>query len=332
MEMGAAMFWWIIVIIILLLIYWVALRPIPIRTLESQPNPGMSYAEAIQRVKAMQEVDNQDLARDVCITKLFDHGSQTENVIVLLHGFTNCPEQFAQLGKRFYDSGFNVLIPRFPYHGLSDRLTDALVKLRAEDLCAFGDNVINLAHGLGKKVTVMGISGGGTLSAWLAQNRPDLDYSFPIAAFFALTKTPGWAMRLFERLGMTLPNFFMWWDPRTKAENPHAIYYAYPRYPIRAMVEIFRLGTATQIQAKDRPLAAKTVCMVINDAEPSVNNDEIINLLETWQRHGARNLRQVHFEKRLKLPHDFITPGTQGLNIEEIYPRLVRAVEDIQAN
>jgi pimeloyl-ACP methyl ester carboxylesterase len=325
------MFWWIIVIIVLLLISWVALRPIPLSTLESHPNPVTNYAQAVQCVRAMQEEDNQGLARDVCITKLFDHGSQTEHVIVLLHGFTNCPEQFAILGKQFYDAGFNVLIPRFPFHGLSDRLTDALVKLRAEDMCVFGDNMINIAHGLGKKVTVMGISGGGTLSAWLAQNRPDLDYSFPIAAFFALTKMPGWAMMLFERVGMALPNFFMWWDPRTKAENPHAIYYAYPRYPIRAMVEVFRLGTATQLQAKGHPLAAKTVSMVINDAEPSVNNDEIINLLETWQKHGTGNLRQIHFEKSLKLPHDFITPGTPGLNIEEVYARLIHAVEDIQA-
>lgn len=326
------MFWWIILIVILLLISWVALRPIPISTLESHPAPVMSYAEALQCVKAMQDADNQDLARDVCITKLFDHGSQTEHVIVLLHGFTNCPEQFAKLGNQFYDAGFNVLIPRFPYHGLSDRLTDALVKLRAEDLCRFGDEVIDIAHGLGRKVTVMGISGGGTLSAWLAQNRSDLDYSFPIASFFALTRTPGWAMRFFERLGMILPNFFMWWDPRTKANNPHAIYYAYPRYPMHAMVEIFRLGTATQIEAGNRPLAAKTIAMVINDAEPSVNNDEIVNLLEVWKKHGVGNLGQIHFEKSLKLPHDFITPGTPGLNIEEIYPRLIRAVLDIQAD
>ncbi len=322
---------WILGIILLALILWVALRPIPISTLESHPNPITSYEESLRRVKAMQEQDNQDMARDVCITKLLDHGSLTENVIVLLHGFTNCPEQFHELGKRFYDAGFNVMIPRLPYHGLSDRLTDALAKLRAEDFCAAGDKVIDIAHGLGRKVTVMGISGGGTLSAWLAQNRPDLDYSFPIAAFFALTKTPGWAMKLFERLGMTVPNFFMWWDPRTKAENPHAIYYAYPRYPIRAMVEVFRLGTATQTQASKRPLSAGTISMIINDAEPSVNNDEIIKLLETWQRQGKGNLHRVHFEESLKLPHDFITPGTQGLNIEEIYPRLIRAVQDIQA-
>ncbi len=325
------MFWWIVLIIALLLIVWVAFRPIPIDTLISHVNLVTSYSEAVQCVKAMQEQDNQDLARDVCVTKLFDHGSQTEHVIILLHGFTNCPEQFAILGKQFHDAGFNVLIPRLPYHGLSDRLTDVLVKLKAEDLCRFGDDVIDIAHGLGKKVTVMGISGSGTLSAWLAQNRPDLDYSFPIASFFALTKMPAWAMRLFERIGMTLPNFFMWWDPRTKANNPHAIYYAYPRYPIRAMAEIFRLGTATQVQAKSRPLAAKSVSMVINDAEPSVSNNEIINLLKTWKSHGIGNLQQIHFEKSLKLPHDFITPGTPGSNIETIYPRLVRAVVDIQA-
>jgi hypothetical protein len=38
-------------------------------------------------------------------------------------------------------------------------MTDALLNLTAENLAAFGDKVIDIAHGLGKKVSVMGISG-----------------------------------------------------------------------------------------------------------------------------------------------------------------------------
>ena len=84
----------------------------------------------------MQEQEKQDSTRDVCITKLFDHGKQTEHVIVLMHGFTNCPEQFNELGRQHFDAGNNVLIPRMPYHGLSDRLTDVLVNITAENLAS----------------------------------------------------------------------------------------------------------------------------------------------------------------------------------------------------
>lgn len=326
------MIWWILVLILLGLILWVVLGTVPISGLVSHPNPVTSYDDAIAKVKMMQEEDNQDLARDVCITKLFDHGIQTEHVIVLLHGFTNCPEQFNKLGKQYFEAGYNVFIPRMPYHGLSDRLTNELAKLRAEDLTIFGDKVIDIACGLGKRITVMGISGGGNVAAWLAQNRADLDFAFPIAAFFGLNSIPVWLTHFFVRLGLVTPNFFMWWDPRTKAENPHSIYYAYPRYPIRAMVEIFRLATAINAQANKIPPAAKNIVMVINDAEPSVSNAELSKLVETWQTHRTAKLSEYHFEKSIKLPHDFITPNPFALSIEENYPRLIKLVNDTHAD
>lgn len=325
------MFWWIIGIVLLVLIAIIALRPIPISGLVSHPNPVTTYKEAIAHVKAMQAEDNQDLAQDVCITKLFDHGMHTENVIVLLHGFTNCPEQFTELGKQFFDEGFNVFIPRQPHHGLSDRLTKELEKLTAEELCTFGDKVLNIAHGLGRKVTVLGISGGGNITAWLAQNRTDLDYAFPIAPLFGLASIKSSRLtRFFVRLGLTVPDFYMWWDPRSKADNPHSIYYAYPGYPIHALVEIFRLGISIQEQAERIPASAKTVVMVINDDEPSVSNPEIVKLLETWRKHGKGIVREYHFEKDIKLPHDFITPGEFNLSTRDTYPRLVKAVKDAQ--
>src|ERR1043165_7550005 len=119
---------------------------------ESHPNPVTSYEAAIKEIKSMQAADNEDLVHDVCITKLFDHGASTEHVLVLFHGFSTCPEQFNDLGKQYFDAGYNVLIPRLPYHGLKDRLTDALGHLTAEELASFGDKVVDICHGLGKKI------------------------------------------------------------------------------------------------------------------------------------------------------------------------------------
>src|SRR5215213_250052 len=300
--------------------------------LESHPNPVRNYDEAVAHVKAMQEEDNQDLVRDVCITKLYEHGTLTEHVIVLLHGFTNCPEQFNELGRQYYEAGNNVLIPRMPNHGLSDRLTDDLVQLTAESLTAFGDKVMDVAHGLGRRVTVMGISGSGTLVAWLAQNRADLDFAFAIAPLFGLAFIPAWATTLFERVALLLPNFFLWWDPRTRAENPYSIYYAYPRYPTRALVEILRLGMMTRAQAERSAPLAGNITIIINDAEPAVSNAEILRFLRLWRKHGNARVNEVHFEKEMKLPHDIITPDTPGVPVGEIRLRLIGAVNDTHAN
>jgi len=301
-------------------------------TLESHPDHVRNYDEATVRVKAMQQKDNQELARDVCITKLYEHGTQVEHAIVLIHGFTNCPEQFNELGKRYYEAGYNVFIPRMPYHGLLDRLTDKLTHLSAESLTAFGDQVIDIAHGLGKKITVMGISGSGTLVAWLAQNRADIDFAVAIAPLFGLAFVPPAFTKLFERIALLLPNFFLWWDPRTKAENPYSIYYAYPRYPTRALVEIIRLGMITRSQVEKTPPKASNILIILNDAEPAVSNTETLKLITLWQKNGKEKVRAIHFEKELKLPHDIITPGTPGVPVEVTHPRLLRAILDIHHN
>jgi carboxylesterase len=279
----------------------------------------------------MQEDESRARTRDVCMTKLYDHGFQTEHVIILIHGFTNCPEQFSELGKQYFAAGNNVLIPRMPYHGLSDRLTDALVNFTAEELARFGDKVIDIAHGLGKKVTVMGVSGSGTLVAWLAQNRADIDFAFAIAPLFGLAIVPPAFTKLFERFVLFLPNFYMWWDPRTKANNPYSIYYAYPGYPTRALVELLRLAMITRAQAEKSPPRTRDITMIINDAEPAVSNAEILKFIKLWQKHSSTNLSEVHFEKEMKLPHDVITPGTPGVPIPEIQSRLIGVVRDLHS-
>jgi hypothetical protein len=207
----------------------------------------------------------------------------------------------------------------------------------------------------------MGISGSGTLVAWLAQNRADIDFAIAIAPLFGLAFVPPSLTRLFERIALLLPNFFLWWDPRTKADNPYSIYYAYPRYPTRALVEIIRLGIMARTQAEKSPPQAKNITLIINDAEPAVSNAETLKLLRLWQKHprstprsgsvdqrsspgekrstprsgsvdGRGNLSEIHFEKDLNLPHDIITPGTPGVPIEIIHPRLLSAVRELHIN
>lgn len=326
------MIWWILVFSALSLVLWLAFRPLAIGELESHSSPAITYEEAVARVKAMQATEDRDLTREVCITKLYDHGHQTEHVIVLIHGFTNCPEQFNELGKQYQDAGNNVLIPLTPYHGLSDRLTDALINLTAENLTGFGDEIIDIAHGLGKKITVMGISGSGTLVAWLAQNRADIDFAFTIAPLFGLAFIPSALTGIFERAALLLPNIFLWWDPRTKADNPYSIYYAYPRYPTRALAEILRLAMITRAQAKKAAPKAGNITLIINDAEPAVSNAEIVKFMRLWRKHGKVNVKDVHLERSMKLPHDILTPGTPGLPIEDIYPRLIGAVRGAHAD
>ena len=65
-------------------------------------------------------------------TILLEHAAATPLAVVLFHGLTNSPAQYAQLAPDLYNSGVNVLVPRLPDHGFRDRLTTALATLTAE--------------------------------------------------------------------------------------------------------------------------------------------------------------------------------------------------------
>lgn len=65
-----------------------------------------------------------------------------QHVILLVHGYTNCPAQFGKLGRQFYDLGYNVLIAPLPHHGLADRLNDEQGQLSARELTAYADEMM----------------------------------------------------------------------------------------------------------------------------------------------------------------------------------------------
>ena len=171
-------------IIILLLI--LAFRPFTLRESFS-PNPAETFTEAQARIQSIQaaEAELPDLSPE-CGSILMTHDEKVENAIVFLHGFTSCPDQFATLGQRYYDQGYNVFIPRQPRHGLQEYDGAPLKGLTAEELAAFGTEVADTAQGLGERVVFVGLSGGGAVTTWLAQERDDIDLAVPIAPFLGI--------------------------------------------------------------------------------------------------------------------------------------------------
>jgi pimeloyl-ACP methyl ester carboxylesterase len=295
--------------------------------ISSKANPVTSFEEALRRIADERRQDETGDVRQICLPRLLEHGAPTDWAAVLLHGLTNCPEQFQEFGRRLFELGFNVYIPRQPYHGLADRAGNNLAPLTAAGLAAFGEQALDIGHGLGRQVLVTGLSGGGTIAAWLAQNRPDLDLAMPMAAMLGLSFVPSPLTRPFAWLFNHIPDFYMWWDPRTKANNPYAVDYSYPGYSVHAMSELLKLGVLVRKQAHTAPPAAKKIVMVLNDNEPGVNNRELYKVLADWEEHQNQTvLSTYHFERELKLPHDIITPGTPGVDIEIVYERLMTLI------
>src|SRR5512138_2726209 len=119
----------------------------------SHPNPAVSYEEAVQRVEDMRAAEagfNPD-----CHTVLLTHGIKTEKVLVIAPGYFTCPAApYKELGKLFYDRGYNVLIAPLPYNGLVDRMTTEYTKLRADDLVLYTDQIVDISRGQGERLTI----------------------------------------------------------------------------------------------------------------------------------------------------------------------------------
>jgi len=317
---------------LILIITIALLRSIPVENLLPHPDPAFSYEEAQKRLQAWAEEEAKLPLLDVCRTKILTHGHQTEQAILFFHGYTTCPEQFSELGQMFFEKGYNVFIPCMPRHGLKDRLTDEQKFLTAEELAEYGNRSMDIARGLGKRVIAFGISGGGTIVSWLAQNRADLDVAVPLAPFLRMYILPAFLITPFINLFRLLPNFFTWWDPRTKEKNPFSIYYAYPRYSLGILAEIMRLALAVKQRAKQQKPAAGKILVMVNDFDLGVSNKETNSLIDLWKTSKGDRVSEVHFDREMKMLHDVITPGTPGIPTEEVYARILHEVESIQDN
>jgi esterase/lipase len=321
-QKGGKRGWWTALLILgiaLIIIAVVILIPWNIPAVSSQPHPAASYAEAMQYVVAFRAQEPLDM-NPVCRLKLMTHEKKVERAILLVHGYTNCPEQFQVLGQRFFDLGYNVLIAPLPHHGLADRLTNAHARLTAEQLIAYADKTVDIAQGLGQHVTMMGISAGGVTTAWAAQNRSDIDLAVIISPAFGYKQIPTLLTAAVMNLYLLLPDSIDWWDPALQGEAspPHA----YPRYSMHALFQILRLSFATRAQAQRVKPAAHRIVVVLNANDDSVNNMLTMEVVKDWQAHAA-DLTTYEFDAGLKLGHDLIDPAQPYQRIEIVYPRLI---------
>ena len=300
-----------------------------IRTnLHSFPRPAQSHIAALQRIHAMQLRDTKHV-NPVCHTTLLTHGAVTDRAIVFIHGLTSCPAQFADLGNRFYDLGFNVFRPRMPHHGHTNRMTSDLMQLRASELANFADEIIDIAQGLGRQVYVMGLSVGGAVAAWIAQNRNDVERAIIVSPFLwpqALNRRYKPYLKLISR---ALPNKFMWWDPALKTEREMPSY-GYPRYSTRAVAHSLLLAKSVLDGSRHKKPGARHITVVVNEADKVVDNEATQTLVDNWRKTHVENPNRVEcfeFEARMRLPHDLIAPEHPQQQIEQVYPVLLRLAD-----
>jgi carboxylesterase len=290
--------------------------------LTSHPNPVKDYAEAVQRIDVLKASRASEM-NPACQTEFMTHGEKVENVIIMVHGYTNCPAQFQELGQQFYNLGYNVLIAPLPHHGLADRMNVEQAHVTAQELTQYADQMVDIAQGLGNDVSMMGISMGGVTTAWAAQHRSDLDTAVIISPAFGYQAIPTALTAPVMNYYLLAPVSFVWWDPALQENVGPA--YAYPRYSKRTLAQTLRLSFSVQTSARHSAPAAKRVIVVTNADDTSVNNALTAKVVAQWQKDGAQ-IETYEYPSRLKLGHDLIDPNQSDQQIDVVYPELIKLV------
>jgi esterase/lipase len=284
-------------------------------------SPAHSYAEAMDRARAFMALDDAAVLPEAR-TRLLESGKPTPLAVVLFHGFTNNPAQYAAFAPLLHERGVNVFVPRMPEHGFRDRMSSGIAKLTAEALLASANAALDIAYGLGERVGVLGISMGGSLAAYFAQFRA-IDVAVPVAPDFALLQLPYPVSHALAWIGLRAPNFFLWWDPVTRErQRPFT---AYPRFSTHALFQTMRIGDDVYSMSRSRrQLAARTVT-VVNRADPAVNNEVTQQVCANWQTWKPTNAEYVEL-RSLPENHDIIDPANPMARTDKVYPKLLAAL------
>jgi esterase/lipase len=291
-----------------------AVVPATAGDVRSHPNPTHGYADAVARAKRQIAADD-SVAAVGGSTILLTHGSRAPRAVVLLHGFTDSPRQFAALADSLYAQGDNVLVPRLPHHAERGKDASELARLTAAELCRTGDAAIDIAAGLGDSVVVVGLSAGATVAAWTAEHRREVRRAVVIAPAFEVAHVPSMLERPLVNLGAHVPNV----SHRAAADTARPD--RDPGFATHGLAQVLRLGLAVRRDADRISPVNAEVLFLVNANDRTVKTAPVLDLARVWNRRGTP-VTVYEFPDSLALPHNIVDPINRPVKAGAVYPVL----------
>lgn len=295
----------------------------PQQELFSHPQPLSSYQAATERIDQLMQQDPSNL-HPLSRSIFLSHGKRTRFSMVWFHGYTSSPAQFAVLAKECHRIGFNVYVPRLPRHGEADPLSQATRALTAEELARATDEAIDIAHGLGEEVMIGGLSMGGVLTAWAAQQR-GVHKAVIISPALSVKNLPTSLVKPLAFVIRTMPDKMRWWnkDLKDKYDKPD---YQYKWHSMHGLAAILRLSFLVETLSMKSAPKTRSTWMVLNKNDKAVNYDHCQKIVDNWKKHADGNVFQHTFAQELELDHDLIDPSSPRQKIDLVYPIIMKII------
>jgi carboxylesterase len=289
----------------------------------SVPHPARDYEEAMGKFSAIENRESSLPLRPEGRSRLFTHGKKTDRAFVLLHGLTNCPEQFVPLANILFQSGANVVIPRARYAGYADAMNEVQGLQSGQDLLDQAAEGLDIAAGLGGRVTLVGLSGSAVAAAWMAENRDGIDSALLLAPFFGLNGHPVWQIDAVAAVLTRIPSSYKWWNENLQEKNPGPSY-AYPRYGTFCMADTIQLSRNVRAGIGRGPLKAGRIDIVTTGTEQGANNALTNQLAADWAAKNPGRVTTYEFPETAGVPHDMVDPNQPEAKVGISYPEIQR--------
>lgn len=268
------------------------------------PDPATDEHEALEKLAALQAEDGERIA-EPCRTRLLRPDGEPRGTLIVWHGFTNCPSQFAEVAEELRAAGFVVLLPRMPRHGDRDVLSREIANITAEEVVTFAHHCVDIAAGLPRPISAVGLSAGGALAAWAGATRPEIERIVSLSPFIAPKGVPLALGRLVVRLHRFVPTTYVWWDPLKKTdlgECPPA----YPGFPLRAIVPFMHLGESLHDGHTMPSHRLRRVVLVTNPGDFLIRRDAARTTIARMFSGHAEEVRELTISKDVGWWHDFV--------------------------
>jgi len=315
--------------------------PLPL----GEPAPADDEESALAALETMQDAEGPDIDAP-CRTQLLRPQTPARGTVIVWHGFTNCPAQFAEVAEVLCSEGYFVLTPRLPRHGDHDKLTRDLEHITADEIIRFMHSCVDVAAGLPGPVYAVGLSVGGSLTALAGALRTEVLRIVVISPLVEPKSVPTSLGRVLVRFRRFVPGMWIWWDPRKK-ENLGETPYVYPGFPLPGLIPFLHIGESL-LDGKTTPVhRLERAVLISNPGDFAIRRDVARKMFE--RAFTARGDRVLEFtlDKGLGWWHDFVdqhgphhgTPeqvadlvlAALGVSADETASGVVASVRDINA-
>jgi len=167
----------------------------------------------------------------------------------------------------------------------------------------------------GQSVVVAGVSAAGTIAAWIAQYRPDVQRAVIVAPVLEIGRIPSFLAVPMLNFALRLPNV-----TRTESSDRNRPDRE-PGVSSHAVAELLRLGTAVRRAAIRRQPLTRNIAFVMNANDHTVKTLPAIELARCWSEYGA-SVAMYQFPLSLALPHDIAEEARAHANPAVVYPAL----------